>query len=458
MTEVDYSLNTDSVARPADANLMPPLPPQPKSLRETGLERQLVVELIAKLLFVDGRTHLSALTTRLRLSLNVLREVLDFMVGEQVVEVAWRGESDIEVQYQLTGSGKQRATAFLERCAYIGAAPVTLEAYRAMVARQSWRAQEQRIGSDDLAAVLGGAHAGPGMLDVVGAALHSGRSLLLYGPPGSGKSTLALQLGQLLHGLVAVPYAIVAGQDIIQLYDPAQHLPPAPQHVSHARQALERRSTDIRWVLCQRPVIHVGAELDAGMLELRHDAGGGCYQAPPHVRANNGMLVVDDLGRQRLSAPELLTRLMQPLARGVDQLGLPGGVKLSMPFDNALVLATNVPPGELLDPALLRRIGYKVHVGPLADSAYRALFRQQCHLAGIGVDETVLQHLLQQLHGAGGRPLLASYPQELLSRISDFAGFAGSAPRLTVAALEQAWASLFASCDLPPVAFCESIA
>lgn len=458
MTEVDYSLNTDSVARPADANLMPPLPPQPKSLRETGLERQLVVELIAKLLFVDGRTHLSALTTRLRLSLNVLREVLDFMVGEQVVEVAWRGESDIEVQYQLTGSGKQRATAFLERCAYIGAAPVTLEAYRAMVARQSWRAQEQRIGSDDLAAVLGGAHAGPGMLDVVGAALHSGRSLLLYGPPGSGKSTLALQLGQLLHGLVAVPYAIVAGLDIIQLYDPAQHLPPAPQHVSHARQALERRSTDIRWVLCQRPVIHVGAELDAGMLELRHDAGGGCYQAPPHVRANNGMLVVDDLGRQRLSAPELLTRLMQPLARGVDQLGLPGGVKLSMPFDNALVLATNVPPGELLDPALLRRIGYKVHVGPLADSAYRALFRQQCHLAGIGVDETVLQHLLQQLHGAGGRPLLASYPQELLSRISDFAGFAGSAPRLTVAALEQAWASLFASCDLPPAAFCESIA
>ena len=458
MTEVDYSLNTDSVARPADANLMPPLPPQPKSLRETGLERQLVVELIAKLLFVDGRTHLSALTTRLRLSLNVLREVLDFMVGEQVVEVAWRGESEIEVQYQLTGTGKQRATAFLERCAYIGAAPVTLDAYRAMVARQSWRAQEQRIGSDDLAAVLGGAHAGPGMLDVVGAALHSGRSLLLYGPPGSGKSTLALQLGQLLHGLVAVPYAIVAGQDIIQLYDPAQHLPPAPQHVSHARQALERRSTDIRWVLCQRPVLHVGAELDAGMLELRHDAGGGCYQAPPHVRANNGMLIVDDLGRQRLGAADLLTRLMPPLARGVDQLGLPGGVKLSMPFDNALVLATNVPPAELLDAALLRRIGYKVHVGPLADSAYRALFRQQCHLAGIAVDEAVLQHLLQQLHGAGGRPLLASYPQELLSRISDFAGFAGSAPRLTVAALEQAWASLFASCDLPPATFCESIA
>ena len=458
MTEVEYTVNADSMPRPADANLMPPLPPQPKSLRETGLERQLVLELLAKAIFVGGKTHLSVLTTRLRLSINVLREVLEFMIGEQLAEVAWRGESDIDVQYQLTSAGKQRAIAFLERCAYIGAAPVTLDAYRAMVARQSWQAQEQRVGSDDLAAVLGGAHAGPGMLDMVGAALHSGRSLFLYGPPGSGKSTLALQLGQLLHGLVAIPHAVVVGQDIIQLYDAAQHLPPATQHGHHARQALERRSTDIRWVLCQRPVIHVGAELDADMLELRYDASGGCYQAPPHVRANNGMLIVDDLGRQRLAAPELLTRLMQPLARGVDQLGLRGGLKISVPFDNALVLATNIPPGELLDAALLRRIGYKVQVGPLGDSAYRALFRQQCRVAGIAIDELALNHLMQHLHGAGGRPLLVSYPRELLGRIADFAGFAGTEPQLTVAALEQAWASLFASCDMPPGAVCESIA
>ncbi|MGK5019787.1 ATP-binding protein [Janthinobacterium sp. LB2P10] len=454
MTVVDYSISAESAPRSADANLMPPLPPQPKSLRETGLERPLVVELIAKLMFVSGRTHLSALTTRLRLSLNVLREVLDFMLTEQMAEVAWRGESEIDVQYQLTAAGKQRASAFLERCAYIGAAPVTLEAYRAMVARQSWLAQEQRVSSDDLAAVLSRTHAAPGMLDVVGAALHSGRSLLLYGPPGSGKSTLALQLGQLLQGLVAVPYAIVVGQDIIQLYDPTQHLPPAPQHVSHARQALERRSTDIRWVLCQRPVIHVGAELDAGMLELRHDASGGCYQAPPHVRANNGMLIIDDLGCQRLGAPELLTRL---LTRGSDQLGLPGGVQISVPFDNALVLATNVAPGELFDPTLLRRIVYKVQVGPLAESAYCALFRQQCRQVGMVINEAALNHLLQ-LHGAQGRPLLASYPQELLARIGDFAGFAGCEARLTVATLEQAWSSLFASCDIPAASLCERIA
>jgi len=444
MSEVDYF--TAETSRPADLALMPPLPPQPRSLRETGLERQLVVELIAKAIFVGGKTHLSVLTTRLRLSINVLREVLDFMVGEQLAEVAWRGESEIDVQYQLTGAGKQRAAVFLERCAYLGAAPVTLEAYRAMVTRQSWRAQEQRVASDDLAAVLGGAHAGPGMLDTVGAALHSGRSLLLYGPPGSGKSSLALQLGKLLHGLVAVPYAVLVGHDIITLHDPAVHLPPA-QHGGHARQALERRSTDIRWVLCQRPVIQVGSELEAGMLELRHDEGGGCYQAPPHVRANNGMLIIDDLGCQRMPAPQLLTRLMQPLALGVDQLGLRGGASIGMPLDHALLLATNLPPSALLDAALLRRIGYKVQVGPLGESAYRVLFRQQCRATGIAFDELVLNHLLRQLHGASGRPLLASTPRELLDRIADFAGFAGSDAQLTVATLEQAWSSLFASCD-----------
>ena len=430
---------------PSVAEPLPPLPAQPRTLRETGLEQQLVVELIAKAIFIAGKTHLPILTGKLRLSINVLREVLDFMVAEQLAEVAWRGESDIDVQYQLTSVGKQRAAVYLERCAYAGPAPVTLDAYRAMVERQSWqRRGPGGAGAGQIEAVLGDGHLDPAVLDLVGAAMHAGRPMLLYGPAGGGKSTLAGKLGGLLQGLVAVPYAVLAGQEIIQVYDAALHLPPAPQQALHARQAGERRSSDTRWALCQRPLVRLGAELDDETLELRHDAFGGCYQAPPQFKANNGLLIVDDLGRQRSAAGAVLGRLLQPLEQGQDQLSLRGGHQFKVPFDTALVFATNRAPRVVLDESCLRRIGYKIHVGPLSDANYRALFRQQCRAAQVVCDEVALAYLVERLHGESGIALLACYPRQLIERVADFAGCAGRPPRLAAAALEQAWRSMFA--------------
>lgn len=460
MSDIDILFSADSqpwcgrqseaLAVPSLAGGLPALPPQPKSVRETGLEKQLIVELIAKSLFIAGKLHLPVLTSKLCLPINVLREVLDFMVGEQLTEVAWRGESDIDVQYQLTSAGKLRAAGYLERCAYAGPAPVPLEAYRSVVQRQSWRAGSDHIGPEQLAAVLGAGHFDAATEALLGAAMYSGRALMLYGPPGSGKTVLAARLGQLLHGLVAVPHAVLVGQEIIELHDAALHLPPAPQQVNHARQAMERRSHDIRWSWCQRPVLRLGAELDEEMLELRHDAYRGCYHAPPHFKANNGMLVIDDLGRQRIAIRDLLNRLMLPLDAGVDQFSLRGGHQFTVPFDVVLVFATSLAPQALLDASFMRRLAYKIPLGALSEHAYRALFRQQCRDAGLDVDETALEYLLQQLHGASGRPLLASYPRELLARIADFAGFSGFEARLDVAALQQAWSSLFPACDDMP--------
>jgi hypothetical protein len=223
------------------------LPPQPKSVRDSGLPQQLIVELIAKALYLGGKNHLPVLTTKLHLSINVLREVLDFMVAEQVAEVAWRGDSDIDVQYQLTSAGKQRASAWLA-LPYAGPAPVTLEAYRAMVERQATQAPQPC--ADELAAEFTDDFLAPAVQRMLGAAMHAGRSMLLHGPSGSGKSTLARRLGALLQGLVAVPHAIVVGKDIVQVYDPAVHRAPLPRQ---ARARRERRSSDPRWVLCQRP-------------------------------------------------------------------------------------------------------------------------------------------------------------------------------------------------------------
>jgi hypothetical protein len=187
----------------------------------------------------------------------------------------------------------------------------------------------------------------------------------------------------------------------------------------------------------------VGAALTADMLDLRHDAAAGVYHAPPHLQANNGMLVVDDVGRQRLPAAELANRWIGPLDHGVDQLTMQGGHAETLPFDATLVFATNLATQAVFDDAVLRRIGYKIAVGPLSEPAYRSLVRRLCLQHGIECDEAALAHLAR-LHRAGGEPLLASHPQELLGRIADFASFAGRTPRLSAAALEQAWHSMFA--------------
>lgn len=419
------------------------MPPQPKTVRETGLELPLIVELVAKTMYASGKLHLSVLAGKLKLSINVMREALGFMLAEQLVEVAARGDSDLDVSYQLTGNGRARAADFLLRCRYAGPAPVTLQAYGDLITRQSAQhLQPERVSAANVAAAFGEENFDPTVRDLVGAALQSRRSMLLHGPSGSGKSLLARKLGKLQQGIVAVPYAILAGHDIVLVHDPLLHLAPTTQ----ARPSEERRSSDSRWALCQRPLIQVGAELSADMLDLRHDAAGGVYHAPPHLMANNGMLIIDDLGRQRLPSAHLLNRFGAPLDTGVDHLTLHGGCKIGVPFDVTLVYATNLAPQLLLDDSSMRRIAYKIHVGALSETHYRALFRRQCRLTRIACDEAVVEHLLCCLHASTGRALLASTPRDLLDRIADFASFAGVEPRLTVPALEQAWTSLFAGC------------
>jgi len=417
------------------------MPPQPKTVRETGLELALIVELVAKIMYANGKMHLPVLAGKIRLSINVLRETLGFMLAEQLAEVAGRGDSDLDVSYQLTSHGRLRAADFLQRCRYAGPAPVTLQAYCDLIARQSASAMQMApVSAAHMAAAFGEDSVDPGVRDLVGAALQSRRSMLLHGPSGSGKSLLARKLGKLQQGCVAVPYAILAGHDIVLVHDPLVH--PAP--ASQTRQSEERRCGDTRWTLCQRPVIQVGAELSADMLDLRYDSAAGVYRAPPHLMANNGMLIVDDLGRQRLPSADVLNRFGAPLDTGTDLFTLDGGSKIAVPFDVTLVYATNLAPQVLLDDTAMRRIAYKIAIGALSEPHYRALFRRQCRLTRIACDEAVLEHLLCCLHASTGRALLASTPRDLLERIADFASFAGAEPRLTVPALEQAWASLFA--------------
>ena len=415
------------------------LPRQARTVRDTGLDPRFVTGLVLKTLHAGGKTPLSVLTGRLRLAGSVVREVLQGLIGVQQAEVAWAGETDLDVHYSLTAGGQRAAAEHLAESRYVGPAPVTLAAWRAVLAHQSQRRQDAaRVSRPELEALLHEDGLEPAVRELIGAALHSHRPLLLYGPSGSGKSTLARKFARLRQDPVAVPHAVLVNNEVVQLYDPALH--PAPLQ---PRGLDERRSVDVRWMPSQRPLVHLGAELTRDMLELRPDAAAGVLRAPHHLCANSGLLVVDDLGRQRVPAAELLHRWLAALESGQDHVAVPGGPTLALPFDVVLVLATGQAPEAVLDDACLRRIGYRIPVGPLSEAGYRALLRRQARLRRIELDDGALDYLIGELHRRTRRPLLAAYPHELLDRIADFAGFAGHAPRADAHSLAQAWSSMF---------------
>lgn len=415
------------------------LPAAPRSLAETGLPLPILADLAGKLLLLRGQLRLVELARMLRLPAAVVDELLEFMRGEKLAHLVSRGITHGDVVFGLSDGGRQRAAEALQRCRYAGPAPVTLAAYVLQVQRQA--VTGMRVTRADVDNAYAGIALAPELRDQIGAAMNSGRPLFFYGPPGSGKTFLAESLARLLQGSVAVPYAFLVDSEVVQVFDPLVHQP-LPDKANTALGP--RQHGDRRWLRCRRPIAITGGELRLETLELRFDRTAGFYQAPPQVKANNGLFIVDDLGRQQVTPEQLMNRWLVPMDRGRDHLVLHTGSSFAVPFDMILAFSTNLAPHDVADEAFLRRLGYKIHVGPLAAGEYREIFRQACAAAGIGYSEAAAAELLE-LHRRQRRPPLACHPFDLLGLIRDFAVYRGIEPRVDAETLRHAWHGHFAT-------------
>jgi hypothetical protein len=281
------------------------------------------------------------------------------------------------------------------------------------------------------------------ILDTFGAGMNSGRAMFVYGTAGVGKTYIAEHMAKALSGDVFIPHAIQVDNEIIQAYDPLIHKAAVPDTVVEFK--LERARRDERWVLCKRPVVLTGGELTLSMLDLDFDESSRYYTLPPQMKANNGLLIIDDLGRQLVKARDLMNRWIVPLDRHLDYLTLHNGKKFMVPFDVIVVFSTNLKPTDLADEAFLRRLGYKIHLTALDEDDYRAIFKQVCEEFGIPFSEESLHYLLHQHHYREGRPLLACVPRDILRQVLDVAKYQGKRPELTTEMLDWAWHNYYAT-------------
>jgi hypothetical protein len=426
-------------APPAKDPNLPPLvrvgdlvaPKAPYDIPSARLDDGALTDMIVKLAYTVSRFTTDWARQQLHLSLPLVQELLLQVCQEGMLEELLT-TSQASSHYRITDRGREFAARCLEVCGYIGPTPVRLEGYAAMLRWQF--ANSPPVEPEHVAAALSGLVVSPKAAQLAGLAVSSGRSLFVYGPPGNGKSSLGRQIHSALQGDYWIPYAISVGNTVIRVFDDQSHQRIPVQDKTGA--------IDQRWVRIRRPMVIVGGELTLETLDLIYAPSTRSYEAPPHLKANGGVFMVDDFGRERVSPEQLLNRFITPMEHHIDYFTLRTGQKIQLPLRHVLIVATNISPEKVTDPAFLRRMGYRLYLGPPGPEDYARIFREYAQRLGATIAPEVIERLLKR-YRAQERELRACEPRDLIERARDICGFQGKPLELTNKVLDLAWIGYF---------------
>jgi predicted ATPase with chaperone activity len=422
-----------------DGASIPDAPTAPESLKQSGLSLNFLNELLMRTLYVQGTMLGLDLSRTLCLPFKVIEEALKFLKDEKCIEVQG-GDliGRVSYRFQLTELGRKRAQESMKNCAYIGPAPVPLEDYVEQTYRQA--VTGINCSPEPLRAAFSHLVLKEEMFGAIGPAIVSGRSVFIYGPPGNGKTSIARAIGEFMNnagGEVYVPYAFLAENSIITVYDQSLHqladdrdADRMEDNEATIRRLLNSGTVDARWVRIKRPVVVTGGELNLSMLDLRYSAEANFYQAPIHIKANGGVFLIDDFGRQLCSPKELLNRWILPLEDRHDFLSLASGKKFEVPFEQLIIFSTNLDPKDLVDDAFLRRIRHKVGIDAPPREIYEKIFNSMAKRLGMNSCPEGVDYLYERYY-CQGRNARASDCRDLLEIVQAICRFRRQPVQLT---------------------------
>jgi len=417
---------------------------EPTSLLETGIPPNLISDLVMKVIYQYTIIAAQKVAEQIKLPyFGVVDQSLLSLRKAELVDVGGsEGLGEMAYQYVLTPKGRERVRDIIEQSTYNGPAPVSLEQYRQVAMAQS--IGEIKVGPPQVREAFKDMVLGNDIMEAVGPAINTGRSLFLYGPAGNGKTLISEHIATLLGGDIYIPYAIEADGYIIKMFDQNLHVVSenAKQNQPDNFAPNERR-LDARWVLCKRPSIVVGGELTLANLDLIYDELAKYYEAPFQLKANGGMFLIDDFGRQAMRPRDLLNRWIVPLEKRYDFLTLRNGKKLDVPFDQLIVFSTNLAPRDLVDEAFLRRIQNKIEIRNPNFDEYREILRRNCQHLQIPFSEDGAVYLLREHYVKAKRELRSCQPRDLLKQLVGIAAYQGVQPSLSKELLDQAVQTYF---------------